>query len=69
MAEAHANIHHFVYEPTNGQVYYDEHGEPLDGFYYEIIDAEGHAIAPLFGPYANRDEVEAACKREWDRMP
>ena len=63
--QPHANIH--FYDLTSGVTRYDEFYEPMDGYYYEIIGTDGKTIVPLFGPYANKDEVEAACKRAWDR--
>jgi len=65
MTTPYANIHFF--DPTEGRTYYDDLGEPMAGYYYEIMAADGTLIAKMFGPYANRDEVEAACKREYER--
>lgn len=64
MQEAYANIHHFNYDPGKGDASYDEEGEPLNGFYFEIIGTNG-VTSGLIGPYNSRDEVEAACKIEW----
>jgi hypothetical protein len=65
MGEPYANIHFF--DPTKGRTHYDDLGEPMVGYNYEIIGDNGKTVAPLFGPYANKDEVEAACKREYAR--
>ena len=66
MPAPHANIHHFNYDPASGDACYDEEGEPMFGYYYEIVDGDGRALSPLMGPYNDKDEVEAACNKAWD---
>ena len=66
MSKPYASIHFF--DPTEGRTYYDDLGEPMSGYYYEILDQNGKQIVPMFGPYANKAEVEAACQREYQRQ-
>jgi len=58
--ELSGNIHHFFAE--NGQVTLDDEGEPMIGFYYEIMRGSV-PISALTGPYNSGPEAEAACQR------
>lgn len=58
------NIHHYTFE---GGVTTDEDGEPMFGYYFELMDRLGNPSGDLIGPYTTKDEVEAAAIREWRR--
>jgi len=60
-----ARIHHFFPHPTTGEVYYDEEGDPLLGFYYDFVDDEENQIGSMMGPYSSNEQVEAAAQRAW----
>ena len=60
-----AHIHHFFPHPDTGYVEYDEDGDPMLGFYYEIVDAEGEPLMEMMGPYRTPEEAEQACHTAW----
>ena len=60
-----ANIHEFYPHPTTGHVEYDEDGDPVLGFYFEILDNNGYPISQILGPYIDAEEAEQACHRAW----
>jgi len=67
--ETYVNIYHFDFDYcTDAVVPHDEFDEPMSGFYYEIVDAKGRIIVPLFGPYGSNTEVHKACRREHRRL-
>ncbi len=59
-----ANIHHYFVDPKTGAVHLDDDGEPLLGFYYEIVDLHGTAVDGLMGPYGDPVQAERACIAE-----
>lgn len=58
--DIHANIHCFDGQYT-GLTSLDVDGDPLKGWYWELIDGKGHSVCGMRGPYFSRDEAEAAC--------
>ena len=60
-----AHIHHYFPHPETGHVDYDDDGDPIIGFYYQIVDLDGEPLSEMMGPYSNAEEAEEACHREW----
>jgi hypothetical protein len=60
-----ANIHHFPHNPKTGEHYVDSEGDPMCGFYFEILGANGKPLHELTGPYKTADEAERACHNAW----
>lgn len=64
MPDPYAQIHHF--DHTCG--YCDDEGDPLIGYYFEILASDGRQLCRLMGPYGSNEEAERACNCEWDRL-
>ena len=60
-----ANIHHFTSDIKKGEYCYDDDGEILDGFYYEIIGPDGKPLHDLIGPYNCAQDAEEAAVNAW----
>lgn len=60
-----ANIHHFYPHPQTGYVDYDGEGDPILGFYFQIVDLTGIPISQLMGPYSTAEDAEEACHKDW----
>lgn len=57
-----ANIHQ--YDGTGTVL--DEEGDPLYGFYWEILGFDNLPLTDMMGPYGSRGEAESACQRAYD---
>lgn len=57
----HGQIHHY----QGGT--FDEYGDELMGFYYELLTDLNSPLCPLMGPYGSASEAETACQREFAR--
>lgn len=64
--EAYADVYHYFPHPETGEVILDDEGDPMLGYYYQLVNDVG-PLSHLMGPYANADEAEAACLRAWDK--
>lgn len=64
--DVHANIHEFFPHPLTGELTKDAEGDPLLGFYFQIVNAQGMAISILMGPYNSGPQAEEACTKAWD---
>lgn len=62
----HANIHHFYPHPMTKDVAFDFEGDPMLGYYYEILDVNKRPLSDLMGPYATAEAAEAACRAEYN---
>ena len=62
-----ANIHHFDFKLGAVDAIYDEDGDPMFGYYYEIVNEDGSRLSGFMGPYGDKAEAEAACAKEWER--
>jgi hypothetical protein len=62
-----AHIHYFYAHPITGYVEHDEDGDPILGYYYQIVDDLGEPLMEMMGPYGSSDEAEAACHCDWLR--
>jgi len=62
-AEPYANIHH--YDGCTSDT--DVDGEPMLGYYFELMNGEGFAVCGLMGPYNDKAEAEAAASRAAER--
>lgn len=62
--ESYANIHHF--DASSNAV--DEDGDPMIGWYYQIMQGADVALSHLMGPYHRRVECENAAMSEWTGM-
>lgn len=62
--ESYADIHHFDAKANA----VDDEGEPLIGWYYQIMQSAEVALSNLIGPYHRRDECEEAAMSEWTEM-
>ncbi len=61
-----ACIHHFnfkINEDPDG--FFDDDGDPLNGYYFEITDDEGTPLHQMMGPYRTFHEAEEACCHAW----
>lgn len=63
MSEAYADIHH--YEGTDHSVI-DDDGDPLSGWYFQLMKAIDIPISALIGPYGSRTDCEDAAIFEWN---
>ena len=61
----HASIHHYFPHPETGHIDYDEEGDPIMGWYFQVIDNNGLPLTHLIGPYGSSDEAEEACEKAW----
>jgi hypothetical protein len=61
MTQPYANIHFF----DNTSKFCDVDGEPLVGYYYELMRPDGKPLCGLMGPYGDKAEAEAACNRAY----
>ena len=60
-----ARIHNFFPHPTTGEVHLDEDGDPMLGFYFDLIDDEDNPLCGMMGPYSTTEEVDKAAHRAW----
>ena len=60
-----ANIHHFTSDPKKGEIFIDDDGEPLHGYYYEIKGADGVPLHDIVGPYNSAADAEQAAINAW----
>ena len=61
----HAHIHEFFPHPVTGFIDHDEEGDPMLGFYFQLVDGDGLPVMGLMGPYKTAEDAEEACHREW----
>lgn len=45
---------------------FDEEGDVLLGFYWQILDFENNILCGLMGPYGLRNEAENACQQAFE---
>ena len=45
----------------------DDYGEPLLGWYWQMVKSKGNLRGGLMGPYGTSAEAEAACRRAFNR--
>lgn len=45
---------------------FDDEGEPKNGFYFQILNADGSPDGDETGPYSSGPECELACQQEYD---
>lgn len=62
--ESYADIHHF--DSKCNAV--DEDGDPMLGWYFQIMQSAEIALSDLMGPYHKRAECETAAMTEWEGM-
>lgn len=58
-----ANIHHYFPHPDTGFVSIDEDGDPILGFYYQLLDDKDEPVSHLMGPYGAAIEAEEAAEK------
>jgi len=63
MTEPYAAIHHFG--ANNNSDLRDVDGDPLLGWYYQIMNNEDDPATDLIGPYGSSEECEEAACNEW----
>lgn len=63
MQEAYADIHH--YEGIDPNMV-DDDGDPLQGWYFQLMRAIGDPISALIGPYGSHSDCEDAAIFEWN---
>lgn len=61
-----SNVREALIIPFDGE-FADHDGEPLQGWYWQIVDGHGEQVGGLMGPYATGPEAEAACRRAFER--
>lgn len=60
MTEPQGVLHHF----DGTADHYDESGEILLGWYWQVADDDGPACG-LYGPYGSQQDAEEACVEAW----
>lgn len=60
-SERFINIHHYYTE--NGKDTYDDDGEPLLGFYFQVMDSVDVAHDAAVGPYGTFELAEEAARQ------
>lgn len=60
---AYAEIHEYTNDNVTAL---DDEGELLRGFYFRIVDDEGH-LKMMMGPYNSAKEAEIASTTAWDK--
>lgn len=65
MPDAYADIHH--YEGINAAIV-DDDGDPLSGFYFQLMQGSDEPLTPLTGPYGSKPECERAAMQEWSSL-
>lgn len=57
----HVLIHEF--KANEQPISYDEFGDVMHGYYYQIVDSEGERLSALIGPYTYQSDVERVATR------
>lgn len=66
MTERVANIHHFTFDlKQEKDGFFDDEGDPMNGYYYEILNENGKPLHDIMGPYKTYEEAEEACQNAW----
>ena len=62
-----ANIHHFNYKINqDNDGFFDDEGDPMSGYYFEILASNGRPLHRPMGPYNSFEEAATACQHAWD---
>ena len=63
--DLHGNIYGFFPHPQTGAVDYDEDGDPILGWYWQIFDSAEKPVSIKMGPYSTPEAAEEACHEAW----
>lgn len=61
--QPYADIHHFAANNDTGVV--DDDGDPVMGWYFQLMQNQITPLTALIGPYGSHGECEKAAIREW----
>lgn len=65
MTQPHSiSIHEF--EASGTPVYYDDEGDQMIGFYYQLTDQHDQPLTGLIGPYRYKQAVEQAARKAFN---
>jgi len=62
--EVYGRIHHYSQSKATGLYHLDDEGEPLLGWYFDLVDVNDKILVGLTGPYCDAEEAEAAALKE-----
>lgn len=66
MSEPYADIHHFKAENRSEMV--DVDGDPMLGWYFQLMEGVNKPLTELVGPYGSHSECEGAALKEWGTL-
>lgn len=66
--EPYAKIHHFFTHPVTGENDYDDNGDPLIGYYFQLMKDPDTPITEIIGPYITDDSCAEAAQLEYDSL-
>lgn len=66
MSDPYADIHHF--NARNKSDMLDVDGDPMLGWYFQLMEGSSVPITELIGPYGSHEECEQAAIQEWGEI-